>query len=162
LKIPTAIVLVATENDVVLTVCTVLPSCIVSDNKQVKLAVELGIPFVPKSGGHSLWSTIGDEGFILDLSLLKRISIDTEEKMVTVESGVLIKEVNDAAFERGLCLGRSNTFARTSPVFMPLVSSRKRKHYWCRTPSPRWRHQRALEPVWIYVRQYRVCSSRHC
>ncbi|KAJ7817846.1 hypothetical protein B0H14DRAFT_3741148 [Mycena olivaceomarginata] len=92
LKIPTAIVLVATENDVILT---------------VKLAVELGIPFVPKSGGHSLWSTIGDEGFILDLSLLKRISIDTEEKMVTVESGVLIKEVNDAAFERAL--GNGNT-----------------------------------------------------
>ncbi|KAJ7713557.1 hypothetical protein B0H16DRAFT_1667322 [Mycena metata] len=68
LQIPTAIVLAATGNDVVLT---------------VKLAVELNIPFVPKSGGHSLWSTIGPEGFILDLSRFKNISLDKEKKTVT-------------------------------------------------------------------------------
>ncbi|KAJ7721598.1 hypothetical protein B0H16DRAFT_1677853 [Mycena metata] len=96
LQIPTAIVLVATENDVVLT---------------VKLAVELNIPFVPKSGGHSLWSTIGPEGFILDLSRLKNVSLDKERKTVTVGSGVLIKEVNETAFQHGLCLplGNGNT-----------------------------------------------------
>ncbi|KAJ7482374.1 hypothetical protein B0H11DRAFT_2173301 [Mycena galericulata] len=96
LRIPAAIVLVATESDVVLS---------------VKLAVELDIPFVPKSGGHSLWSTVGPEGFIIDLSLLKDICVDTENKTVTVGSGVLIKEVNETAFEHGLCLplGNGNT-----------------------------------------------------
>lgn len=73
----------------------------------MKLAVENGIPFVPKSGGHSLWSTIGSDGFILDLSLLKSISVDKAIKQITVQSGVLVKELNDAAFENGLCLRMS-------------------------------------------------------
>ncbi|KAK7001631.1 hypothetical protein R3P38DRAFT_2558324 [Favolaschia claudopus] len=96
LQTPTAIVLAATENDVALT---------------VKQAVELNIPFVAKSGGHSLWSTIGKGGFILDLSLLKHISVDTEKKCVTVGSGVLVKELNDITFQHGLCLplGNGNT-----------------------------------------------------
>ncbi|KAJ6454303.1 hypothetical protein C8R47DRAFT_1228728 [Mycena vitilis] len=93
IQIPAAIVLVATENDAVLA---------------IRLATEFNIPFVPKSGGHSLWSTIGPEGFVLDLSLLKHVSVDTEMKTITVGSGVLIEEANDIAFAHGLCLALGN------------------------------------------------------
>ncbi|KAK1230304.1 hypothetical protein PQX77_006597 [Marasmius sp. AFHP31] len=95
-QIPGAIVLVATEEDVV---------------KTVKLAVESQVPFVPKSGGHSFWSTIGSSGIIIDLSAFKGIAIDQEAKTITVTGGTPIKEVNDAAFEQGLCvpLGTANT-----------------------------------------------------
>ncbi|KAJ6490188.1 hypothetical protein DFH09DRAFT_1454483 [Mycena vulgaris] len=57
----------------------------------VKLAVELGIPSVP--------------------NLLKKIVVNAEKKSVTIQSGVLIKELNEAAYENGLCLplGNGNT-----------------------------------------------------
>ncbi|KAL0568747.1 hypothetical protein V5O48_013235 [Marasmius crinis-equi] len=95
-QIPGAIVLVATEEDVVNT---------------VRFAVESQVPFVPKSGGHSFWSTIGSAGIIIDLSFFKGVKIDKEAKTVTVIGGTLIKEVNEAVFEQGLCvpLGTANS-----------------------------------------------------
>ncbi|KIJ46029.1 hypothetical protein M422DRAFT_59649 [Sphaerobolus stellatus SS14] len=88
-QIPGAIVLVGTVDDVV---------------ASVRIAVEMGIPFVPKSGGHSLWSTIGSEGFILDLSQLQELTIDKNTNTVTLQSDVLVKQANDAAWSEGLCL----------------------------------------------------------
>ncbi|KAG7095736.1 hypothetical protein E1B28_006446 [Marasmius oreades] len=95
-QIPGAIVLVATEEDVVNT---------------VKLAVQSKVPFVPKSGGHSSWSTIGQSGIIIDLSRFRGVVVDKDAKSVTVTGGTVIKEVNDAAFEQGLCvpLGNANS-----------------------------------------------------
>ncbi|KAJ7655416.1 hypothetical protein B0H17DRAFT_868521, partial [Mycena rosella] len=52
LNVPGTIVQPATEEDVIAT---------------VKLAAQHNVAFVPKSGGHSLWSTIGTEGFVVDL-----------------------------------------------------------------------------------------------
>ncbi|KAJ7213411.1 hypothetical protein GGX14DRAFT_550574 [Mycena pura] len=77
----------------------------------VRLAAQYDVAFVPKSGGHSLWSTIGAEGFIIDLARLKKISVDKPTGQITVQSGVFVKEANDAAFENGLCLplGSANT-----------------------------------------------------
>ncbi|KAK7053058.1 hypothetical protein VNI00_004379 [Paramarasmius palmivorus] len=86
---PGAIVLVATEEDVVQT---------------VKLAVNSEVPFVPKSGGHSYWSTIGQAGIIIDLSLFKGVEVDKDSSTVTVKGGTLVKEANDVAFEAGLCV----------------------------------------------------------
>ncbi|KAJ7486857.1 hypothetical protein FB451DRAFT_1228198 [Mycena latifolia] len=96
LKVPGAIVQPATEKDVIET---------------VKLAAQYDVAFVPKSGGHSLWSTIGTEGFIIDLALLKGISVDKQTGQITVQTGVFTKEANDAASENGLCLplGSANT-----------------------------------------------------
>ncbi|KAJ6522064.1 hypothetical protein B0H19DRAFT_1348717 [Mycena capillaripes] len=91
LKVPGAIVQPATERDVVET---------------VRLAAQYDVAFVPKSGGHSLWSTIGAESFIIDLTRLKKISVDKTTGLITVQSGVFTKEANDAAFEHGLCLLR--------------------------------------------------------
>ncbi|KAJ7648379.1 hypothetical protein DFH06DRAFT_575473 [Mycena polygramma] len=96
LKVPGAIVKPATEEDVVIA---------------VKLASERQVPFVPKSGGHSLWSTIGADGFILDLTQLTNISVDKPTGRITLQSGVLTKQANEVAFQNGLCLplGSANT-----------------------------------------------------
>lgn len=72
---------------------------------QVKYAVEHSIPFVPVGGRHSLWSTIGQDGFILDLSLQKGIEIDKEAATVKIQAGVLTKELNVAVTEAGFCIG---------------------------------------------------------
>ncbi|KAF8870908.1 hypothetical protein CPB84DRAFT_1801506, partial [Gymnopilus junonius] len=95
-QIPGVIVLAGTESDVI---------------TAITIAVENKIPFVPCSGGHSLWSTIGQEGFILDLRLLTNISVNVELRQVTLQSGVLVKQANDVAWEHGLCLplGTANT-----------------------------------------------------
>lgn len=66
--------------------------------------MENNVPFVPCSGGHSLWSTIGKEGFILDLRQLNSISIDRESRQITLQSGILVKQANDTAWEHGLCV----------------------------------------------------------
>ena len=63
---------------------------------QVKSAIEASIPFVPSCGGHSPWSTIGTEGFILDFGLYKRVEVDVVNTTVTVNGGVLMKEMTTA------------------------------------------------------------------
>ncbi|KAH9223770.1 hypothetical protein DL95DRAFT_431599 [Leptodontidium sp. 2 PMI_412] len=96
LKTPSAIVLVATEEDIV---------------KTVKLALKYNVPFVPKSGGHSAWSTIGLEGIIIDLSNFNSVTIDTAAEAVTIQSGVVNKQLIGTLYENDLCLplGGGNT-----------------------------------------------------
>jgi FAD/FMN-containing dehydrogenase len=65
--------------------------------------VENAIPFVPKAGGHSLWSTIGGEGFILDLSLYTGTQVDTVKQTVTMKGGTLAQEVYDTVYDAGFC-----------------------------------------------------------
>ncbi|KAH6719336.1 hypothetical protein BKA61DRAFT_669665 [Leptodontidium sp. MPI-SDFR-AT-0119] len=92
--------------------CIVLPQTEQEVAKIVEFAAKFKIPFVSKAGGHSLWSTIGDEGFILDLSRFSHIGIDIERgNQVSVGAGVTIKEANDAAFQKELLLplGTSNS-----------------------------------------------------
>ncbi|KAJ6461150.1 hypothetical protein C8R47DRAFT_993695 [Mycena vitilis] len=95
-KIPGAIVCPACEQDAVVS---------------VKFAAENNIPFVPKSGGHSLWSTIDGDGFILDLTQLTQISVDKTTNRITLQSGVLSGKANEVAYQHGLCipLGSANT-----------------------------------------------------
>ena len=47
------------------------------------------MPFVPASGGHSPWSTIDENGFILDLSLCKNVVVNSATNTVTVTGGIL-------------------------------------------------------------------------
>lgn len=75
----------------------------------MKLAFKSKVPFVSKAGGHSLWSTIGDEGFILDLSRFRNINIGLEKRHVTLGAGVTILEANNATFREGLILRLSLT-----------------------------------------------------
>ncbi|KAH7407901.1 hypothetical protein BKA64DRAFT_721649 [Cadophora sp. MPI-SDFR-AT-0126] len=95
-KTPSAIVVVAEEEDIV---------------KTVQLASKHNVPFVPKSGGHSAWSTIGQEGIIIDLSSFNKVTIDKSTERVTIQSGVVNKQLIGALHENDLCLplGGGNT-----------------------------------------------------
>ncbi|OBU01414.1 hypothetical protein VE01_00618 [Pseudogymnoascus verrucosus] len=95
-KTPAAIVAVATEADV---------------QETVKLCVAHGVEFVPKSGGHSLWSTIGAEGIIIDLTAFNAVVVDKEARTVTVSGGSQIKDAVAPLYKAGLCapFGTANT-----------------------------------------------------
>ncbi|KAK2775716.1 hypothetical protein FQN53_003083 [Emmonsiellopsis sp. PD_33] len=112
-KVPSAIILPATENDI---------------EKIILLAVELQIPFVPKSGGFSMWSTIGSEGFILDLSLYRDVQLDLKKQQVTICGGATVGEVNSVTVKEGFVasLGFNNALGAISSTINggigPLVS----------------------------------------
>jgi len=69
------------------------------------------VPFVPASGGHSLWSTIDENGFILDLGLCKNVVVNSETDTVTVTGGLLMKELQAALATEGrmTTVGSGNT-----------------------------------------------------
>ncbi|KAH8835021.1 hypothetical protein DL96DRAFT_1702026 [Flagelloscypha sp. PMI_526] len=89
IKTPSAIVLVANEQDV---------------SAIVRLSSAAGVPFVCRSGGNSPWSTIGPEGFVLDLSNLKKVTVNSENSTVTVQAGAICGDVVAPAFDAGLML----------------------------------------------------------
>ena len=62
------------------------------------------IRFVPTCGGHSLWFTVGAEGFILDFSKFKSIQVGAAEHKVTVAGGVLMTELSTALTAEGECV----------------------------------------------------------
>jgi FAD/FMN-containing dehydrogenase len=70
----------------------------------VNLAIKYDVPFVPKSGGHSVWSTIGSDGIIIDLSNYTGVKIDKATNTVQVQAGVLNQQLIKAAYEEGLCV----------------------------------------------------------
>lgn len=61
-----------------------------------------------KGGGHSTWSTIGSGGWIIDLSLLRYISINTSEQTATIQAGVLTKPINEAVTNAGFMIHTAN------------------------------------------------------
>ncbi|PQE08303.1 FAD binding domain containing protein [Rutstroemia sp. NJR-2017a BVV2] len=79
--------------------------------KVVQWAVGAGIPFVVRSGGHSQWSTIGDDGIVIDLTRMAAVQVDKEAQTATVVGSVLSKQLSVALAEQGLftALGNGNT-----------------------------------------------------
>lgn len=75
-----------------------------SNLEKVKLALKYNVPFVPKSGGHSAWSTIGQEGIIIDLSNFSKATIDKSAQTVTIQSGIVNQQLIAALYENDLCL----------------------------------------------------------
>ena len=69
----------------------------------MKVASDHDIPFVSVCGGHSLWSTIGADGLVLDFSQYKSIQVNAAEQQVTVAGGVLMKELSTALADAGQC-----------------------------------------------------------
>jgi FAD/FMN-containing dehydrogenase len=67
---------------------------------QVKEAVKANVPFVPKSGGHSQWSTINSSGIIIDLRLWKGVEVDANQHTVKVSGGLLMKELQIALADK--------------------------------------------------------------
>lgn len=69
----------------------------------VRYAAQSGTPLAVKSGGHGVDGTATPDGaLVLDLSLFKEISVDTETGRVRLGSGVLLGEMDPALAEYGL------------------------------------------------------------
>lgn len=68
--------------------------------------MQTSTPFVVKSGGHSLWSTIGGEGVIIDFSRYSSIHVDAEVRTAALRGSVLTKEVAVKLAEQGLFTGK--------------------------------------------------------
>lgn len=81
------------------------PACEADIVVIVKYAVEHALPFVAKAGGCSLWSTIGHEGWVVDLTLYRAVEVDVETGVVRVQAGASTKELNTAVSEVGFCVG---------------------------------------------------------
>ena len=67
--------------------------------------MKASIPFVAASGGHSPWSTINENGFILDLGLYKDVVVEPSKNSATVKGGVLTKELQVALNKKGQFTG---------------------------------------------------------
>lgn len=70
---------------------------------QVKWAVASKVPFVVKSGGMSLYSTIGEDGIIIDLTKFAAISHDKTRHEAVLTGGVTSKVVATKLAEDGHC-----------------------------------------------------------
>ncbi|KXG46502.1 FAD-binding, type 2 [Penicillium griseofulvum] len=103
-KIPGAVVRPACEDDVV---------------QVVKAAATTSTPFVAATGGHSPWSSIGENGFVIDMSKFKGVEVDTCCGTVQVRGGVLHKEfqVELARHEQCTAIGDANTIG-VIPFFL--------------------------------------------
>lgn len=67
--------------------------------------------FVIATGGHSPWSSIGDDGVVIDMSMFKGIKVEPSSGVVRVWGGVLHKEFQVALAREGQC---------TSLWFLPI------------------------------------------
>lgn len=74
--------------------------------KQVQWAVKRSISFVTKSGGHSEWSTIGEYGIVIDLSLYSGIEVDADAYTATLKGSILTKAVAVRLAEAGMFTGK--------------------------------------------------------
>ncbi|KAK7737330.1 hypothetical protein SLS53_006633 [Cytospora paraplurivora] len=81
LKVPSAIIQPASEQDIVLVVQALLKA---------------SIPFVPASGGHSPFSTIDQGGVVLELNRYKGVEVDASKNRATIKGGTLMKELQVA------------------------------------------------------------------
>lgn len=81
IQMPSAVVQPATENDII---------------TAVKELVSASISFVPASGGHSPFSTVGKEGVIIDLSRFTGVEVDEATNFATIKGGTLSKQVQTA------------------------------------------------------------------
>lgn len=66
----------------------------------VKFATANKIPLVVRGGGHSSSaSSASDGGMVIDLSLMRSVTVDTQRKTATCGGGALWEDVNKAAWE---------------------------------------------------------------
>src|SRR5919199_1190585 len=61
----------------------------------VKFARTHGLPVAVRSGGHSFPGlSVADDAFLIDLSLMKGVRVDPEERTARVQAGVLLGELD--------------------------------------------------------------------
>lgn len=100
------------------------------------------IPFVTACGGHSAWSTIDNEGFVLDLSLYKDVALNPSSNTATVKGGVLMKELQVALNKEGRFTSILHSHISMDFLFAKhFRSCQQRQHRWCHTILPEWRNQ---------------------
>ena len=86
----------------------VLPRTEQHIQKVVQWAVKSSVPFVAKSGGCSEWSTIGENGLVVDLTHYSAIEVDAKARTATVRGGVVQKEAAVRLAEEGLFTGEEH------------------------------------------------------
>ncbi|KAK8007639.1 hypothetical protein PG989_001629 [Apiospora arundinis] len=89
----------------------VLPLTEEQIQKTVQWAVRSSVPFVTRSGGHSEWSSIGEDGIVINLKKFAGIEVDTAARKARLRGSVLSKEVAVALAASGsfTALGNGNT-----------------------------------------------------
>ncbi|KAL7927964.1 hypothetical protein ACQKWADRAFT_278347 [Trichoderma austrokoningii] len=87
------------------------PGCEDDVIQVVKAAAITSTPFAVVTGGHSPWSSIGEEGFIIDMSSFGGVEVDSSERIAKVRGGVLHKEFQMALSRQGQCttIGDANS-----------------------------------------------------
>lgn len=76
----------------------------------VGVARETGTELAVRSGGHSIAGHSGtDGGIVLDLSAMKEMSIDVQNRTAWAEAGLTAGEYTDLAAEHGLATGFGDT-----------------------------------------------------
>jgi FAD binding domain-containing protein/berberine-like enzyme len=69
----------------------------------VRAAREFSVPVSVKGGGHSVaGNAVCEDGVMLDMSLMKRISVDTERDLAVAEAGLTLGEFDAATTRHGL------------------------------------------------------------
>ena len=81
------------------------PRTVQEVSEAVKFATANNIAFNVKGGGHSTSqasSAPSPEGMIIDLALMRDVSVDPERQTVSFQGGCLWKDVDDALWKHGL------------------------------------------------------------
>jgi FAD/FMN-containing dehydrogenase len=61
------------------------------------------LPFVVRGGGHSTsGSSAIEDGLVIDLSLMRKVTVDAEAKTITAEGGTIWEDVDVEAAKHGL------------------------------------------------------------
>ena len=69
----------------------------------IKFVREHKIPFVVRGGGHSTSGSASiEDGLVIDLSLMRGVSVDVEKVTIRAEGGALWKDVDEEAAKYGL------------------------------------------------------------
>ena len=76
--------------------------------------MKYNIPFVPKAGGHSNWSTIGSSGIVIDLTKYNKIIVDKSTSTVRVQPGVLNKQLVQSLYDEDLCVRKFLQFSHNN------------------------------------------------
>ena len=71
----------------------------------LRIARELGLPLAIRGGGHNVAGNgTVDDGLVLDLGNLRRVDVDAETRLVTVEPGVTLADLDRATEPHGLAV----------------------------------------------------------
>ena len=82
----------------------VLPTTADQVSKVVTTARKYKVPFVVACGRHSTGasSSASEDGIVLDLRRLRKVTVDPETKTITAEGGCVWQDVDEAAAKHGL------------------------------------------------------------